>query len=220
MRTAVLVGAVALVVLACGNSRQPGTPGTGGGGPTGTGGSVAGSGGVAATGGSGGHGGVPAAPSCLAQLASSCLLGGACTYSTDPNIGGKFEWCFGSGARVSREPITYCGSDPPQMNEATRLTIRKPDGSVCYTLEWTCSCQDPCVETGAVTWKDPAGNVVATGQTTYQSTRISCARGGETVILNCPSMDPFHQGCSDWPPGIVVFGHLNLTQGCEPATCP
>jgi hypothetical protein len=217
IRIAALVGAVALAAVGCGSSARPGTPGAGGGGSAGSG--LAGSGG-APTGGSGGQdGGVPATPSCLAQLAAPCLIGGACTYTADPNIGGKDDWCFGSGVRLSSDPVTSCNG-PQETIETTNLTVRKPDGSICYTLEWTCNCANGCADTGAVTWKDPAGNVVATGHTTNQSTSISCASAGDQVTFNCPSSDPFQEGCSDWPPGIVVFGYFHFSEGCEPATCP
>ena len=118
---------------------------------------------------------------------------------------------LGLGERLKRE-ASFLPTD-----EVNKVTVRKPDGSVCYTLEWTCACQFQCE--GAVTWKDPAGRVVATGTTSVAAQSMTCAGSGETASASCgPS--PSEPGCNPWPAGVLVYGYLNLPQSCDPGSCP
>ncbi len=140
---------VTLVALGCSGGSPSGTPGAGGGGGVGGRGG-AGGGGV-------GGGGLPPIPACLAPFAAACPIAGTCTWGGGGLVAGEdYLYCFGSGTRLTREVTIACTTDPPMpTNEVNRVTVRKPDGSVCYTLEWTCACQFQCE--GAVTWKDSGG---------------------------------------------------------------
>ena len=213
MPRGIVLVTVTLVALGCSGGSPSGTPGTGGGG------GIGGGGGAGGRGGAGGSGESPPIPACLAPFAAACPIAGTCTWGGGSRVRRRLPfYCFGSGTRLTREVTIACTTEPPMpTNEVNKVTVRKPDGSVCYTLEWTCACQFQCE--GAVTWKDPAGQVVATGTTSVAGKSITCAGSGETASAPCgPS--PSEPGCNPWPAGVLVYGYLNLPQSCDPGQLP
>jgi hypothetical protein len=211
-----LVLAVTLAAASCGGSSPPATTGRGGASGTG-GGSAAGTGGASGSGGAAGTDGIPATPGCLAPFAAACPIAGACTWGGGGVVAGDdYRYCFASGTQLTRHLTAACGSDPPVASEMNTVTVRKPDGSICYSLEWTCACQFECE--GMVIWKDPAGKVVATGTTSVAGKSITCTASGETASVPCAS--PSEPGCNAWPSSVLVYGYLNLPQSCDPGTCP
>jgi hypothetical protein len=53
--------------------------------------------------------------------------------------------------------------------------VFKPDGSLCYSYAGECDCASGC-ETKTYTFRDAAGDIVATGQS-GATTTLSCANG-------------------------------------------
>jgi len=104
-----------------------------------------------------------ALPDCLKNLMAACPTGGgACTRTTVD--AGSEEYAFASGGRATftTQPV------PPSLNycfdASTVVTVRKPDGSVCYSLESYAFKQQAC-EYWTLTWRDASGATVATGST-------------------------------------------------------
>jgi len=169
---------LALLSLACSSVTlvDTGTGGSAGGGSIacgGTGGS-SGTAGSTATGGSTGTGGTGdlELPDCVKALVATCATGGTCgSVRTDAGV--VSDLCFTSGVRVSfTDPVTD-----------TRIArVIKADGSLCYSFEATQLITDRFLR--RYIWKDPAGQVVATGS--YSSldamfgSSVTCACGGQT----------------------------------------
>ena len=102
-----------------------------------------------------------ALPDCLKNLMAACPTDGECTRTTVD--AGSEEYAFDSGVRVTSttQPMpgfNYCFGGP------TVVTVRKPDGSVCYSLESYAFKQQAC-EYWTLTWRDASGATVATGST-------------------------------------------------------
>ena len=145
-----------------------------------------------------------ALPDCLKNLMAACPTGGgACTRTTVD--AGSEEYAFDSGVRVTSttQPMpgfNYCFGGP------TVVTVRKPDGSVCYSLESYAFKQQAC-EYWTLTWRDASGATVATGSTgpgsgAASNPSIACTggaratcepRGNECCTLN------FFGGCGSTP---------------------
>jgi hypothetical protein len=198
------LGSVGALLLLAGGGCKDGDPlrpdgGTGrggGGGEVGTGGTVGGdgavtsgaggAGGVAGTGGGGGAGGagglgfggaggaiVADPPSCLRTLFAACPKAGSCTYAyTDGGQIGRF--CYASGTRSEITSFGSCGANaPPTIEQVT-----KPDGSLCYTVETRVG-QNPFCEGLTSSYRDAAGQVVATVNGAIGSTTVTCAASNQ-----------------------------------------
>jgi len=144
-----------------------------------------------------------ALPDCLKNLMAACPTDGECTRTTVD--AGSEEYAFDSGVRVTSttQPMpgfNYCFGGP------TVVTVRKPDGSVCYSLESYAFIQQAC-EYSTLTWRDASGATVATGSTgpgsgAASNPSIACTggaratcepRGNECCTLN------FFGGCGSTP---------------------
>ena len=101
-------------------------------------------------------------------------------------------------------------------NEVNKVTVRKPDGSVCYTLEWTCACQFQCE--GAVTWKDPQASRRHGhdfGRREEHHLRRQ-RRNGQRPLWPLA----FRTGLQPVARRVLVYGDPNLPQSCDPGSCP
>jgi hypothetical protein len=175
-----------LALSACGDSAKKSGGGTGGAGaPSGTGGTTpAGTGGIAAgTGGATptGTGGTTsdAAPvdsasackvPCLATLDSECLPSGACTEQAVGPLGIATNRCYDNGVKILSDVMIGL------PNSTLKITHKKADGSVCFTVEGTLN----GATAATVTWKDPAGNAVATGTYAFTTMAATIMCGGQT----------------------------------------
>lgn len=150
-------------------------------------------GGGVSPGNDGGPGGI-ALPDCLKNLMATCATEGECTRAT---VDAGSEYVFASGVRATftMQPM------PPSLNycfdATTVVTVRKPDGSVCYSLESYAFIQEAC-EYWTLTWRDASGATVATGSTgpgsgAASNPSIACTggaratcepRGNECCTLN------------------------------------
>jgi hypothetical protein len=177
---AVVVGSVSVFTLAgCDETAPPrgsgGSGGTASGtggtiGTPGTGGTVAGGGGtVAGTGGTAG-GSDAAAPDdtasscsipCLADIDRECVPSGACMEQAAGPLGIASNRCYDNGVKILTDiAIAFPAS-------TLKITHKKADGSVCFTVEGTVQ----GTTTATVTWKDAGGAAVATG--TYNLTTMA-----------------------------------------------
>ena len=97
-----------------------------------------------------------------------------------------FEACFETGVRASSG---YMMSFEAVPLGDLYVHVRKPDGSLCYRYEAYIPASPSC-EVTQHTWKDAAGNVVATGTSGSSpnwTTGITCAASGETAICGEPN---------------------------------
>jgi hypothetical protein len=111
----------------------------------------------------------------LFALASQCTTMGACTSQVSAS---GVNLCYANGVKV----LTTIMLSPPNYTGTTRFV--KPDGTTCFTIEST-GMGSGMMTTS--TYKDPGGNVLATGTTTGNQTTLTC--GGstyDTTNLNCP----------------------------------
>lgn len=150
-----------------------------GGASGGAGGSQAGSAGGSAPTDGGPDGGIPSAlPDCLKNLLAACPTEGECTRTP---VDGGSEAVFASGvhATFTTQPmpqgLSYC------FGTSTVVTVRKPDGSDCYSLESYAYTSTACEYTNLI-WRDASGATVATGSTGGGSgaalvTSIACTGG-------------------------------------------
>lgn len=185
-----------------GGARSDGGQGGHGGG-TGTGGGgtgTAGGGGTGTAGGGGmgtaGGGGSSLFPSCLRQLLAACPQEGACTVPQVTEAGLVSYTCYASGVRVVATLSSFeCTSDGGQKTSTTE--VRKPDGSVCYSMEERYDAAMAC-EGGTRTWRDDLGKEVAVESYGFQRWSISCSLTAETT--GCPQTcynDPGRQQASN-----------------------
>jgi hypothetical protein len=159
-----------------------------GGASGGAGGSQAGSAGGSAPTDGGPDGGLPSAlPDCLKNLIAACPTEGECTQTA---VDGGSEAVFASGvhATFTTQPmpqgLSYC------FGTSTVVTVRRPDGSDCYSLESYAYTSTACEYTNLI-WRDASGATVATGSTGGGSgaalvTSIACTGGAPA---NCPASD-------------------------------
>lgn len=98
-------------------------------------------------------------PACLRALIAECPHEPACTFESPDSA--RKNICYASGTRVTETALQTCAvSGGPR--EARHLNeARKPDGSLCYTIESSCVCGHAC-ETGTTRWSDGAGRTVMT----------------------------------------------------------
>jgi len=117
-----------------------------------------------------------ALPDCLKNLMAACPTDGECTRTT---VDAGSETVFASGVRVTSttQPgptgFDYC------FGGSTVVTVRKPDGSVCYSVE-SHALQGEACESWYLTWRDASGATIAGGSTgPYYplSTSIACTGG-------------------------------------------
>jgi len=213
MRTTAYIGigtALGLLSLAC-SGGNPGSAGTGG------------TGGGAGTGGQGGAG-VSAAlelPGCLRDLLAQCAPEGPCVSTTAPAGFGTF--CFDSGVSASATPASdsrACGGDVNTMK------VTKADGTPCYTYEAYTDASSTDCELTRYTWKDAAGNVVATGMSKPSPSwdlTITCGATSETAHCAGPRPDRYPpDGCCT----LSQFGSAVCRAGvpvgvaCTNGVCP
>jgi hypothetical protein len=198
---------IVLPSLACSSGTLSG--GTGGGGGANAGGS------------SGGRYPDPLAlPSCVSDLLSACPPSGSCVYGVT-DAGQSSGICFEGGARATTTtvPMQY-SCDGPVL---TIVTVTKPDGSPCYSVEHYRDQLTDCTQT-KWTWKDASGQVVATAGVFLQGTasgQITCAASGEKT--SCVEMQPdkLPSGCcwvSDYGGEACPDGVKTLA--CVPGNCP
>jgi len=177
-----------LGVLACGSgslksdggSSGGATAGTGGGGSAGTGGQLSAC--TLSGSGAGGAGGSSVVKDwmdlgCLRDLVAPCT----CGYDTTSEASACGA-CYPPGVMVSTAQQTSCGVVDGGVvgNESlTITTVRRPDGSVCFTVEESCLCNQLC-EFVSSTFKNPAGQVVARGSHGLTRPSLHCETTGET----------------------------------------
>lgn len=197
-RRVVLVVVMSLPVGCGGGLSQQPDGGGGAGGTTGIAGTTgsAGAPGVAGTTGTGGVAG-QSVPSCLQELMAACPTD-TCVGSGPVGDAGSAQ-CFASGARSQSEPSQTCPNAPTRLDLNTLVTVTKADGSLCYTVDHCCMDIHACEYMG-FTWKDAAGDVVATGASDAEGYRVTCAATGEAVRLPFTGSGLFGGAC---PSGAV-----------------
>lgn len=162
----IVVLAVAGLAVACGGSSSASGDSGADGATQGTAG-AGGSGGTAGAGGGAGGGtsGSCNAPSCLTSLYSSCEPSGTCVSQTDTTTFATNS-CYSNGVK---EIMTIALS-------GIAITYKKGT-STCYSINID--------STGAISFKNAAGSVVATGtyDSTTTATTVTCT-GGQAVTVN------------------------------------
>jgi hypothetical protein len=99
------------------------------------------------------------------------------------------------------------------------MRVTNPDGTACYSLELS---RSPASGT-IYTWKDSAGNVVATGQES-NGTQITCANGDQTPLcygsgrMSTCCLDDF--GNPPDPAAHLEWPCLGAIYMCPISTCP
>jgi hypothetical protein len=195
-RTVVSLAMLALAI-GCGGSAPGGTT------PDGAAGGS--DGGASGNDGAAGNGAGTSPPSCLQALFAACPTDGACTRPAgDGGSADSSRRCFASGVVA-----TSASEADASIGPTTIVTVTKSDGSVCYTLEDALVAAHG-LETGLWTWKDPAGNTVATASYSTEagsSVGLACAVGGV----------PTSYGSSG---GASGGGPPWLRSVCGAGTCP
>jgi hypothetical protein len=156
-----------------------GAAGTTGAAGSGAGGSTAGRGGAGGgTAGSGGGTGDLELPDCVKALVAPCATAGTCTWERTDG-GALSEICFDSGVRASFMGDYAAGAG------IRVVQVKKADGAPCYSFETSSTTGGEILR---YVWKDAAGQVVATGDsspfTTPTRHQITCASGGQTKMCN------------------------------------
>ena len=204
----IAIGALGLVSLACGQG-PPGQTcagGTGGG----RGGAGGGSAGTSETGGAVAF----ELPDCVQALVASCPTSGTCV-SPPTDAATQSPLYFSSGVRVTIE------GEITGTSGIVVAYVSNADGTPCYSFQGTLTGG----ELWRYVWKDPAGQVVATGRlgadplapppppgTPFAFTEIQCESGGQTSGCFAP-------GCCD----IGQFGNATCAGQritCATGTCP
>jgi len=190
-------------------------PGVGG--TSGRGGMGGGTGGTAAGGTGGGRGGTGGystadleLPACVKNLVAACATGGTCT-SAETDGGTVSDLCFASGVRA-----TFSGQIGGTSSSPRTVRVTKADGSPCYSLETALIGG----ELYRYTWKDAAGEVVATGTNTPFETpsfKIMCADGSETKTCHSPVTSPTGACCT-----LSDLGNATCVSpvSCTAGSCP
>jgi len=147
---------------------------------------------------------------CLKALFAQCPTSGSCRAAGDLRDGPAWA-CYDTGAYVLSDAVENSCETATRGTQLSRTHVYKPDGSVCYTYDWSCICQYFC-ETAQAVWRDPNGTIIATA-TSGLTTTVQCASGGETCP-NDPDADNPDQSqrssCRIAPP----------LDGCTEGSCP
>ncbi len=190
-----------------GGTGGSGRGGMGGGGRGGAGGSGSGTGGVG-VGGTGGYfAGDLELPACVKNLVAACATGGTCT-SEQTDGGAVSELCFASGVGA-----TFSGAVFPKT-----VRVTKADGSLCYSFE-TYLIGGELLQ---YTWKDAAGEVIASGTDTPFETpsfKIRCADGSDMKTCHSsPLTSPPPSACCR----LSDLGNATCVSAlsCSAGTCP
>jgi hypothetical protein len=158
---------------------------------------------------------LPAVPSCLQNLVTACPLAAACTFSRSAG-GAADRYCFASGATLEIMQVTFCDAAMTVPAATTVQTVRKADGSVCYTVESTCVCSMGCEQTN-VTWRDAAGQAVAAEEINATGQHSVACPGAAISRVDC-AQEEAPAGCASWP---QIPGSPNSsTASCTEGTCP
>ncbi|MES1204487.1 MAG: hypothetical protein ABUS79_00995 [Pseudomonadota bacterium] len=192
-----------LEVAGCGGGTDSlrGDANAGAGGGAGAGGASGASGGGGADGGAAGADGGGAAgatdqASCLSALLAACPEQGACRY-VPPDGGGPTRYCYENGVQVEASHTGSCAGD-----SHTVVTVRKPNGSLCYTYE---AFQGYICESTTAGWKDASGAQIGIYSSSIQGTTFQCRTEAPAACTGA---------CSSGP----VFG--SMPSGCAPTGCP
>jgi hypothetical protein len=153
-------------------------------------------GGASGGGGAGGDAGATDQASCLGALRVACPEEGACRY-VPTDGGGPTRYCYENGVQVEASHTGSCAGD-----SHTVVTVRKPNGSVCYTYE---AFQGYICESTTAGWTDASGAQIGIYSSSIQGTTFQC---GSEAPADCTG------ACSSGP----VFG--SMPSGCEPTGCP
>jgi hypothetical protein len=120
-------------------------------------------------------------PGCLKDLVASCPTDDSCVYASS-DAGSVVDICFASGVRASE--TSQSGAVPTVAN------VLKAGGSPCYSFAVDLGASDSSRYTTLLyTWRDAAGNIVATGSSSGManpSHEITCLVGGEKTVCNGP----------------------------------
>ena len=134
-------------------------------------------------------------PSCVRDLWESCGATGACRQQLGED-GLVQAYCFDSGARAEYAVNATCTAVG-----RSELRVMKPDGALCLTFEVSNVIPGHACEHGDYTWRNAAGETVATGSfSSGMGTRrmITCSASGESVSCgpeDCPQRMPGDLEC-------------------------
>jgi hypothetical protein len=191
-RVRFLAFAIATVTAGCNEgSLSPGNDGGGsGGGAGGTGGATA-----------------KSPPSCLRDLVAACPLEASC-QSVAGASGATERACYASGETVAVSYAGTCTISSPDLYRQV-FEVRKADGSPCYSFETACYCGGFC-EDSTWTWRNAAGDIVATGSSDITGgDEVICAGTRETCQLGGLGSPSFTGSCRPPPPAV----------GCTAGSC-
>ena len=160
-------------------------------------------------------------PACLQQLIGQCAPEGACIMTTAP--AGFGTTCFDSGVSASANVTSdsrACGGNVQTM------TVAKSDGTPCYTFESYLDASNAACSVTLYTWKDAAGNVVATGMASPSPSwdlTVTCAMTAATARCTLPMPDHYPpDGCCN----LTAYGSAVCRAGapvgvaCTNGVCP
>ena len=147
---------------------------------------------------------------CLKALFAQCPTSGSCRAAGDLRDGPATA-CYDTGASVGLDAVENSCATATRGTQISRIRVSKPDGSLCYTYEWSCICQYFC-EWGQAVWRDASGTIVAT-QSSSSTNTIQCASGGET----CPNDPDADNPDQSQRSSCRIASPLD---GCTEGSCP
>ncbi len=109
--------------------------------------------------------------------------------------------CYASGETVAVSYFGTCSMNSPDLYRRV-FEVRKPDGSPCYSFETACYCSGYC-ESSTWTWRNAAGDIVATGSSGIAGgDEVICAGTSETCQLGGLGAPSFTGSCLPTPPVV------------------
>jgi hypothetical protein len=155
-------------------------------------------------------------PRCVSELIGGCSQSGTCVYASVTDRGLANMICFESGVRAARTSAPHPDGcvDPIDV-----VSVTGANGSPCYSFE--SGSGTACVAESFV-WKDPFGQVVATGTFDPQkvpSFSVTCARTDETASCGDGPAGKYPACCGLTDLGGRYCGDTD-TSSCTSGSCP
>jgi hypothetical protein len=99
------------------------------------------------------------------------------------------------------------------------VQIAKSDGSPCYSFESYTDNGTFC-EVSRYTWKDPSGQVVASGWGSQNGAEITCMTGSTAKTCTNPSAGPWNACCDVTEFGAAACPSAVRLGSCSAGSCP
>jgi len=156
---------------------------------------------VTGCGGSAGGEGACDYPTCVADVEKDCIVTAACTkQQTTTASGDEVDACFANGSKM--QSVTSIDADTKKLT--TSFAAKNPSGVVCMSSEMSF---DAIGRTGAITYKNGSGSIVATAVVNSNAdVTFTCVDGRtKTLHATCVLPDAGSGGSSTCTPGTCVF---------------